>query len=132
MRTIYVQRYDNGIHLNFTIRKDNIIEPLHGATVYLKFLDKKDPSIKIKKTCEIIDSELAECRYVLTKEDLTKITEYSTEIEVHYSNGNVLSTLSSPMLLIVSPEIVDDKSLEQRMLFRQSDKKIEENSIKFI
>ena len=46
------------------------------------------------------------------------ITNNGTEVETHYLNGTVLSTLDSPMTLVVTPEIVDqDGSFEENSTY---------------
>lgn len=108
-RTVEVQRFDNNINLYFNIKNNGVIEPILGAKVYLKFINKADPTDTMKRVCEITDAELAECKYVLVSKDISVIGTYDTEVETHYPNGTILSTLTSPMTLVVKPEIVDDK-----------------------
>ena len=105
-KTITVQRYDNNIQLFFHITNNGVIEPIPNAQVYLK-LKNKETGQQYKRRAEIVDAELAECKYVLTRKDLETVGVFDTEIETHYPNGTVLSTLQSPMTLVVSPEIVD-------------------------
>ena len=105
-KTITVQRYDNNIQLFFHITNNGVIEPIPNAQVYLK-LKNKETGQQYKRRADIADAELAECKYVLTRKDLETVGVFDTEIETHYPNGKVLSTLQSPMTLAVSPEIVD-------------------------
>ena len=105
-KTITVQRYDNNIQLFFHITNNGVIEPIPNAQVYLK-LKNRETGQQYKRRADIVDAELAECKYVLTRKDLETVGVFDTEIETHYPNGTVLSTLQSPMTLIVSPEIVD-------------------------
>lgn len=108
---ISVQKHDHGIKLFFSIKKDGIVEPLRGATVYLK-LENKKSGTKYKRMCQIVDAELAECLYTLGKTDLVESGMFQSEIEVHYQNENIISTLSSPFTLDIKEEIVDDKTGE--------------------
>ena len=105
-KTITVQRYDNNIQLFFHITNNGVIEPIPNAQVYLK-LKNRETGQQYKRRADIVDAELAECKYVLTRKDLETVGVFDTEIETHYPNGTVLSTLQSPMTLVVSPEIVD-------------------------
>ena len=105
-KTITVQRYDNNIQLFFHITNNGVIEPIPNAQVYLK-LKNRETGQQYKRRADIVDAELAECKYVLTRKDLETVGVFDVEIETHYPNGTVLSTLQSPMTLIVSPEIVD-------------------------
>ena len=105
-KVITVQRYDNNIQLFFHITNNGVIEPIPGAEVYLR-LKHRETEQQYERQVEIVDAELAECRYVLTREDLETVGTYDTEVETHYLNGTVLSTLDSPITLVVTPEIVD-------------------------
>lgn len=105
-KTITVQRYDNNIQLFFHITNNGVIEPIPNAQVYLK-LKNRETGQQYKRKADIVDAELAECKYVLTRKDLETVGIFDAEIETHYPNGTVLSTLQSPMTLVVSPEIVD-------------------------
>ena len=105
-KVITVQRYDNNIQLFFHITNNGVIEPIPGAEVYLR-LKHRETGQQYERQVEIVDAELAECKYVLTRKDLETIGTYDTEVETHYLNGTVLSTLDSPMTLVVAPEIVD-------------------------
>ena len=105
-KTITVQRYDNNIQLFFHITNNGVVEPIQGAEVYLKLINRETKQ-QYKRTVEIIDAELAECRYVLTRKDLEIVGVFDVEIETHYLNGTVLSTLEPPVTLVVTPEIVD-------------------------
>ena len=105
-KVITVQRYDNNIQLFFHITNNGVIEPIPGAEVYLR-LKHRETGQQYERQVEIVDAELAECRYVLTREDLETVGTYDTEVETHYLNGTVLSTLDSPITLVVTPEIVD-------------------------
>lgn len=105
-KVITVQRYDNNIQLFFHITNNGVIEPIPGAEVYLR-LKHRETEQQYERQVEIVDAELAECRYVLTREDLETVGTYDTEVETHYLNGTVLSTLDSPITLVVAPEIVD-------------------------
>ena len=79
---------------------------LYFFQVYLK-LKNRETGQQYKRRADIVDAELAECKYVLTRKDLENVGIFDAEIETHYPNGTVLSTLQSPMTLVVSPEIVD-------------------------
>ena len=105
-KVITVQRYDNNIQLFFHITNNGVIEPIPGAEVYLR-LKHRETGQQYERQVEIVDAELAECKYVLTRKDLETVGTYDTEVETHYLNGTVLSTLDSPMTLVVAPEIVD-------------------------
>ena len=105
-KVITVQRYDNNIQLFFHITNNGVVEPILGAKVYLR-LKHRETEQQYERQVEIVDAELAECRYVLTREDLETVGTYDVEVETHYLNGTVLSTLDSPMTLVVTPEIVD-------------------------
>ena len=105
-KVITVQRYDNNIQLFFHITNNGVVEPILGAEVYLR-LKHRETEQQYERRVDIIDAELAECRYVLTREDLETVGTYDTEVETHYLNGTVLSTLDSPITLVVTPEIVD-------------------------
>lgn len=105
-KTITVQRYDNNIQLFFHITNNGVVEPIQGAEVCLKLINKETKQ-QYKRTVEIVDAELAECRYILTRKDLEVVGTFDVEIETHYLNGTVLSTLEPPITLVVVPEIVD-------------------------
>lgn len=105
-KVITVQRYDNNIQLFFHITNNGVVEPIPNAQVYLK-LKNRETGQQYKRKADIVDAELAECKYVLTRKDLETVGTFDAEIETHYPNGTVLSTLESPMTLVVSPEIVD-------------------------
>ena len=118
-KVITVQRYDNNIQLFFHITNNGVIEPIPGAEVYLR-LKHRETEQQYERQVEIVDAELAECRYVLTREDLETVGTYDTEVETHYLNGTVLSTLDSPMTLVVTPEIVDqDGGFEENSVYRR-------------
>ena len=118
-KVITVQRYDNNIQLFFHITNNGVIEPIPGAEVYLR-LKHRETGQQYERHVEIVDAELAECRYVLTREDLETVGTYDTEVETHYLNGTVLSTLDSPMTLVVTPEIVDqDGGFEENSAYRR-------------
>ena len=117
-KVITVQRYDNNIQLFFHITNNGVIEPIPGAKVYLR-LKHRETGQQYERQVEIVDAELAECKYVLTRKDLETIGTYDTEVETHYLNGTVLSTLDSPMTLVVTPEIVDqDGGFEENSAYR--------------
>ena len=118
-KVITVQRYDNNIQLFFHITNNGVIEPIPGAEVYLR-LKHRETEQQYERQVEIVDAELAECRYVLTREDLETVGTYDTEVETHYLNGTVLSTLDSPITLVVTPEIVDqDGGFEENSAYRR-------------
>ena len=118
-KVITVQRYDNNIQLFFHITNNGVIEPIPGAKVYLR-LKHRETGQQYERQVEIVDAELAECKYVLTRKDLETIGTYDTEVETHYLNGTVLSTLDSPMTLVVAPEIVDqDGGFEENSAYRR-------------
>ena len=118
-KVITVQRYDNNIQLFFHITNNGVIEPIPGAKVYLR-LKHRETGQQYERQVEIVDAELAECKYVLTRKDLETIGTYDTEVETHYLNGTVLSTLDSPMTLVVTPEIVDqDGGFEENSAYRR-------------
>ena len=118
-KVITVQRYDNNIQLFFHITNNGVIEPIPGAEVYLR-LKHRETGQQYERQVEIVDAELAECKYVLTRKDLETIGTYDTEVETHYLNGTVLSTLDSPMTLVVTPEIVDqDGGFEENSVYRR-------------
>lgn len=138
-KTITVQRYDNNIQLFFHITNNGVIEPIPNAQVYLK-LKNRETGQQYKRRADIVDAELAECKYVLTRKDLETVGIFDTEIETHYPNGTVLSTLQSPMTLVVSPEIVDqdghfeggsstrERRVEERLPQRRERQVVEERS----
>ena len=118
-KVITVQRYDNNIQLFFHITNNGVIEPIPGAEVYLR-LKHRETGQQYERQVEIVDAELAECKYVLTRKDLETVGTYDTEVETHYLNGTVLSTLDSPMTLVVTPEIVDqDGGFEENSIYRR-------------
>ena len=118
-KVITVQRYDNNIQLFFHITNNGVIEPIPGAEVYLR-LKHRETGQQYERQVEIVDAELAECKYVLTRKDLETVGTYDTEVETHYLNGTVLSTLDSPMTLVVTPEIVDqDSGFEENSVYRR-------------
>lgn len=118
-KVITVQRYDNNIQLFFHITNNGVIEPIPGAEVYLR-LKHRETGQQYERRVEIVDAELAECKYVLTRKDLETVGTYDTEVETHYLNGTVLSTLDSPMTLVVTPEIVDqDGGFEENSAYRR-------------
>ena len=118
-KVITVQRYDNNIQLFFHITNNGVIEPIPGAEVYLR-LKHRETEQQYERQVEIVDAELAECKYVLTRKDLETVGTYDTEVETHYLNGTVLSTLDSPMTLVVAPEIVDqDGGFEENSAYRR-------------
>ena len=118
-KVITVQRYDNNIQLFFHITNNGVIEPIPGAEVYLR-LKHRETEQQYERQVEIVDAELAECKYVLTRKDLEPVGTYDTEVETHYLNGTVLSTLDSPMTLVVTPEIVDqDGGFEENSAYRR-------------
>ena len=118
-KVITVQRYDNNIQLFFHITNNGVIEPIPGAEVYLR-LKHRETGQQYERQVEIVDAELAECKYVLTRKDLETVGTYDTEVETHYLNGTVLSTLDSPMTLVVTPEIVDqDGGFEENSVYRR-------------
>ena len=118
-KVITVQRYDNNIQLFFHITNNGVIEPIPGAEVYLR-LKHRETGQQYERQVEIVDAELAECKYVLTRKDLETVGTYDTEVETHYLNGTVLSTLDSPMTLVVAPEIVDqDGGFEENSAYRR-------------
>lgn len=118
-KVITVQRYDNNIQLFFHITNNGVIEPIPGAEVYLR-LKHRETGQQYERQVEIVDAELAECKYVLTRKDLETVGTYDTEVETHYLNGTVLSTLDSPMTLVVTPEIVDqDSGFEENSAYRR-------------
>lgn len=99
---ITVGQYDNGNKLVFNLTKDNLIESITGATIKLKFKEK-NKGYEIKRECRINDTEMAEIEYILTSEDTMIPGEYITEMEVHYSNGTILSKYN-PFYLIIEKE----------------------------
>ena len=118
-KVITVQRYDNNIQLFFHITNNGVVEPILGAEVYLR-LKNRETGQQYERQVEIVDAELAECKYVLTRKDLETVGTYDTEVETHYLNGTVLSTLDSPMTLVVTPEIVDqDSGFEENSTYRR-------------
>ena len=118
-KVITVQRYDNNIQLFFHITNNGVVEPILGAKVYLR-LKHRETEQQYERQVEIVDAELAECRYVLTREDLETVGTYDTEVETHYLNGTVLSTLDSPITLVVTPEIVDqDGRFKENSAYRR-------------
>ena len=118
-KVITVQRYDNNIQLFFHITNNGVIEPIPGAEVYLR-LKHRETEQQYERQVEIVDAELAECRYILTREDLETVGTYDTEVETHYLNGTVLSTLDSPITLVVTPEIVDqDGRFKENSAYRR-------------
>ena len=118
-KVITVQRYDNNIQLFFHITNNGVIEPIPGAEVYLR-LKHRETGQQYERQVDIVDAELAECKYVLTRKDLETVGTYDTEVETHYLNGTVLSTLDSPMTLVVTPEIVDqDGGFEENSAYRR-------------
>ena len=118
-KVITVQRYDNNIQLFFHITNNGVIEPIPGAEVYLR-LKHRETEQQYERQVEIVDAELAECKYVLTRKDLETVGTYDTEVETHYLNGTVLSTLDSPMTLVVTPEIVDqDGRFKENSAYRR-------------
>ena len=118
-KVITVQRYDNNIQLFFHITNNGVVEPILGAKVYLR-LKHRETGQQYERQVEIVDAELAECRYVLTRRDLETVGTYDAEVETHYLNGTVLSTLDSPMTLVVTPEIVDqDSGFEENSAYRR-------------
>ena len=118
-KVITVQRYDNNIQLFFHITNNGVIEPIPGAEVYLR-LKHRETGQQYERQVEIVDAELAECKYVLTRKDLETVGTYDTEVETHYLNGTVLSTLDSPMTLVVAPEIVDqDDRFKENYAYRR-------------
>ena len=96
---IKVQQYDNGIQLFFTIFKDMNVETLYNANITLKFLNRRD-NITMVRECQITDAELGECMYQLTKTDTTYVGTYTTEVEIEFANGVVLSD-TNPFVLVV-------------------------------
>ena len=130
-KVITVQRYDNNIQLFFHITNNGVIEPIPGAEVYLR-LKHRETGQQYERQVEIVDAELAECRYVLTRRDLETVGTYDTEVETHYLNGTVLSTLDSPMTLVVAPEIVDqdDRFKENYAYKRERQQAIEQRQRK--
>ena len=118
-KVITVQRYDHNIQLFFHITNNGVIEPIPGAEVYLR-LQHRETEQQYERQVEIVDAELAECRYVSTREDLETVGTYDTEVETHYLNGTVLSTLDSPITLVVTPEIVDqDGRFKENSAYRR-------------
>ena len=118
-KVITVQRYDNNIQLFFHITNNGVIEPIPGAEVYLR-LKHRETGQQYERQVDIVDAELAECKYVLTRKDLETVGTYDTEVETHYLNGTVLSTLDSPITLVVTPEIVDqDGGFEENSVYRR-------------
>ena len=118
-KVITVQRYDNNIQLFFHITNNGVIEPIPGAEVYLR-LKHRETEQQYERQVEIVDAELAECKYILTRKDLETVGTYDTEVETHYLNGTVLSTLDSPMTLVVTPEIVDqDGRFKENSAYRR-------------
>ena len=118
-KVITVQRYDNNIQLFFHITNNGVIEPIPGAEVYLR-LQHRETEQQYERQVEIVDAELAECKYVLTRKDLETVGTYDTEVETHYLNGTVLSTLDSPITLVVTPEIVDqDGRFKENSAYRR-------------
>lgn len=102
-KKITLEQHDNGIKLLLTIKKDNVIEPLTGAKVLLKFRDK-NTGYEFDRYANITDANNGECEYVFTAEDLSKIGTYITEIETTYSNGVVLSSYN-PLIVVIRAEI---------------------------
>lgn len=99
---ITLHQYDNGIKVILNITKDGLIEPLSGATVFLKFREKKS-GYEFDRKAIITDENNAECEYTFTKEDLTNVGSYIVEVETHYNNGTVLSC-KNPFILVVMEE----------------------------
>lgn len=99
---IKIQQHDNGIKLIFTIKKDGITETLQGANILFKMKHNTDGFSYIRN-CTITDINGAECEYILTSEDLKIQGAYTTELEVRYMNGTILST-DNPIILVVTPE----------------------------
>ena len=101
---IEVAQYDNGIRLVLNLTKDGLVESIAGAIIKLKFKEK-NKGYEIKRQCKINDSEMAEIEYVLTTEDTMIPGEYISEIEIHYSNGTILSKYNPFYLIIVKEQI---------------------------
>lgn len=97
-----LQQYDNGIKLILTITKDNIVEPLTGARVLIKFREKTT-GYEFDRYATITDANTGEVEYVFLEEDLSIIGTYLTEVETTYANGVVLSA-KNPFILVVSKE----------------------------
>lgn len=106
-QSIKVQQYDNGIKLFFYISKDGFTESIKGAVVRLKFKNNMN-GLVLNRTCTITDEELAECLYILTREDLSIVGTYNTEIQVDYANGTILS-IENPFTLTVKPENIPNE-----------------------
>ena len=104
--TITVQQYDNGIDLFFYISKDQIVEPINGAEVLLKYGNKLTGE-EVIRTCEITDPEVGEAKYTLTKEDTKTIGEYFVEIQITYENGVRLS-VDDPFAIVITEERIAD------------------------
>lgn len=106
---IRVQQYDNGIKLFFYITKDGLVESLSGATVKFKMKEITGKRT-MNRVCEITDSTLAECVYILKTDDLTIPGRYITEIQTEYSNGTILSQ-DNPLILVVTPEQIERQDI---------------------
>lgn len=100
---ITLQQYDNGIKLLLTIKKDNLIEPLTGAKVLIKFRNKST-GYEFDRYATITDENGAECEYIFTEEDLSVVGSYITEVETTYANGTIISSYN-PIILVVQQEV---------------------------
>ena len=101
-KKITLEQYDNGIKLLLTIKKDNVIEPLTGAKVLLKFKNK-ETGYEFDRYATITDANNGECEYVFTEKDLSVTGAYVTEIETTYSNGVVISS-NNPLIVNIRKE----------------------------
>ncbi len=122
MATIKVQQFDNGIKLYFTIRKDGIIEPIHGSVIHFK-MQLPDKSRVLNRYCTITDAELGECLYTLTDEDTRVVGVYKTEVQVDYENGTILS-MDNPVTIDIYEETIGRETIDNRA--KESNRKMQE------
>lgn len=100
---ITMQQYDNLPQIIFTIKTDGVAEPLIDAKVLVKFRNKAT-GFEFDKYATITDANNGECELIMTREDLSVVGSYITEVETTYSNGTVLSAYN-PFILIVQQEV---------------------------
>lgn len=105
---IKIQQFDNGIKLIFNIRKDGMAETLQGGEVIFKMKHTTE-GISITRKCTITNANVGECEYILTREDLSVVGGYITELETRFANGVVLSQ-DNPIILTITPEQIEYES----------------------
>lgn len=110
---IKIQQHDSGIKLFFYISKDGFTEPINGAVVHLRLMDKKN-NVVMNRICDITDFEIAECLYVITSDDTKHFGQYNTEIQVNYANGTILS-IENPFVLTIYPETIPWENTKRRV-----------------